>query len=397
MARRGDNIRKRSDGRWEGRLRCVMQGNNGQGCYYKYKSVYGKSYSEVKEKLAAAVKGGERKAAGRIPVLSSYTEREIRGDMPNLGMALEEWLMQVRQSKKHSTYVKYWKLYEVYVRDSLYDVSVDDITNNMVHQIIFQSDHNKLISDSLKHSIIGLINQGLQYASDNYGCSVMKLKNKVSAPKYRPAEIISRADQAKLINFLYTDMNASKMGILLCLYTGLRLGEICSLKWEDIDFNQMIIHINRTVQRIARESDVYESSVLEKSKTALLETSPKSPFSKREIPFSEEVKRLLRMFYRKNEEYVIAGNRPFEPRTYQNHFKKYLSITEAAECNFHALRHTFATNCIDNGMDVKSLSEILGHSNVQITLNRYVHPTMDTKRKYMDALSAVYGQYCGQG
>ncbi len=85
-----------------------------------------------------------------------------------------------------------------------------------------------------------------------------------------------------------------------------------------------------------------------------------------------------------------------EPRTYQNHFKKYLRIINAPDYNFHILRHTFATNCVDNGMDIKSLSEILGHSDVQITLNRYVHPSMDTKRKYINALSANYGQLCGQ-
>lgn len=105
---------------------------------------------------------------------------------------------------------------------------------------------------------------------------------------------------------------------------------------------------------------------------------------------------LLMDFKKAGQKYVLCMDKPMEPRTYQNHFKKYLKIINAPNYNFHTLRHTFATNCVDNGMDIKSLSEILGHSDVQITLNRYVHPSMDTKRKYMNALSADYGQLCGQ-
>lgn len=164
------------------------------------------------------------------------------------------------------------------------------------------------------------------------------------------------------------------------------MGEICSLKWDDIDFEQMIIHVCRTVQRIAIDGD--------KKRTALMVTEPKSIFSVREIPISEGLAQLLNKI-RHDEEYIIGGRKPLEPRTYQNRFKKYLREITVKDYNFHALRHTFATNCIDNDMDVKSLSEILGHANVQITLNRYVHPTMDTKRRQLAVLDSVYGQFCG--
>lgn len=93
---------------------------------------------------------------------------------------------------------------------------------------------------------------------------------------------------------------------------------------------------------------------------------------------------------------MINGSRPMEPRTYQNKFQRYLQDAGISRKNFHILRHTFATNCINNGADVKSLSEILGHSDVKITLNRYVHPTIETKRRHMNSLSAIYGQYVGQ-
>ncbi len=168
----------------------------------------------------------------------------------------------------------------------------------------------------------------------------------------------------------------------------MRLGEICSLKWDDIDLDQMLIHVNRTVQRIAVEN--------ENTKTKLMMTSPKSIYSIREIPISTPLRQLLLTVKKEGQEYLLCGTRPMEPRTYENHFKKYLKASSIKNYNFHVIRHTFATNCIDNGMDVKSLSEILGHSDVQITLGCYVHPTLDTKRRYLDALSCIYGQYCGQ-
>ena len=265
---------------------------------------------------------------------------------------------------------------------------ISDISNDFIAERIFDSEHKQDISANMKHSILAIINQILKYANEYCRCPAMKLSIRYPKDRNNHIEIINHRDQATLLRYLYRDMDVSKAGIILCISTGLRLGEICSLKWEDIDLEQMIIHVNSTVQRIALLN--------QDSKTTLMTTSPKSIFSIREIPISEELKKLLVQIKKDNEEYVLGGNKPMEPRTYQNRFKKYLRDIKIKEYNFHILRHTFATNCIDNGMDVKSLSEILGHSDVQITLNRYVHPTMATKRKYIAALSSVYSQYCGQ-
>ena len=183
-------------------------------------------------------------------------------------------------------------------------------------------------------------------------------------------------------------MDIEKLGILLCISTGLRLGEICSLKWKDINLKGKVLYVNTTVQRIA--VDGY------KTKTILMEGEPKSIFSKREIPLSEEIIKWLTLYYDSAEQYVLCRNKPMEPRTYQNKFQKYLKLAGIERKNFHILRHTFATNCMNSGMDIKSLSEILGHSDVKITLNCYVHPTMEMKRQYMNSLSVIYGQYLGQ-
>ena len=126
-----------------------------------------------------------------------------------------------------------------------------------------------------------------------------------------------------------------------------------------------------------------------------MEMPPKSMHSKREIPLSASAADLL-MKFENGKQYIFGGDKPLEPRTLQYHFKKLLKEAKLPDTNFHILRHTFSTNCIEGGTDVKSLSEILGHSDVQITLNRYVHPSLDTKRRYMDHLSAFYGQIYGQ-
>ncbi|MBD5521775.1 MAG: site-specific integrase [Lachnospiraceae bacterium] len=192
----------------------------------------------------------------------------------------------------------------------------------------------------------------------------------------------------KLLQYLYEEMDIYKLEIIICISTGLRLGEICALKWNDIDLQGGLLHVNTTVQRIAMNG--YNT------RTILLEGEPKSIFSKREIPLSDEITKLLFSYHNVGETYVINRNKPMEPRTYQNKFQKYLRLADIQKKNFHSLRHTFATNCISSGMDIKSLSEILGHSDVRITLDRYIHPTVETKRYHMNSLSEIYGQYMGR-
>lgn len=175
--------------------------------------------------------------------------------------------------------------------------------------------------------------------------------------------------------------------VLLCLYAGLRIGELCALRWSDIDFDGKTLTVKRTVQRIVVPGHM--------TKTILLETDPKSESSRRTIPLASELLEILSRF-KGEQRYVFGEEKPLDPRTMQNRFKKILKEAGIDGRTFHTLRHTFATNCVENGMDVKTLSEILGHSDVKTTLNRYVHPTMDSKRKQIGALSDFYGQICGR-
>lgn len=379
MPRRGDNIRKRTDGRWEGRYQIISEDGR-----KRYLSVYGKSYSEVKEKLTAKMYLLNRTD---VPILQNSQKNgrlQLQICDTNFCALMEEWLDEVAQNRKHSTYIKYKKLYTCHIQSLFSTDKLSRMSNSHIQAQIAVLE----VSDSTRQSVLAAIKQTMHYAEKQYGYP-MPIITSSSLHKRLPAiEIMNRTEQARLIQFLCSDMDISKAGIYLCLFTGLRLGEICSLKWDDIDQEKGLLHVNRTVQRIESK----EGS----TKTVLLETPPKSVFSKREVPISDTMLSLLTKFHQDGNVYVLKNNKPMEPRTYQNHFKKYLKRINAPNYNFHILRHTFATNCIDSGMDVKSLSEILGHSNVQITLNRYVHPSMDTKRKYINALSADYGQLCGQ-
>ncbi len=377
MSRRGDNIRKRTDGRWEGRYQIV----SADGEKY-YRSVYGKSYGEVKEKLT------DRICITRKPELffsngSMITEGDADCSISFCSLA-EEWLEAIEKNRKYSTYIKYKTLYQCHIQGLFSDDIFTCMTNSCIQERIATLE----ISDATKYSILGVIKQVLRYAENQYGYPMPSITNCSLKNKSHSIEIMNRTEQAQLMRFLYEDMDIFKAGIFLCLSTGLRLGEICSLKWADIDQEHMLLHVNRTVQRIKSKEGP--------TKTTLLETAPKSVFSNREIPIPDTLLSILMTFQNADQEYVLCTDRPMEPRTYQNHFKRYLKTIQIPDYNFHTLRHTFATNCIDSGMDIKSLSEILGHSNVQITLDRYVHPSMDTKRKYINALSADYGQLCGQ-
>lgn len=373
MSKRGENIRKRSDGRWEGRfsVKDPMTGKR------KDKSVYAGTYAEAKEKLAEIKYRLDKEAS------ESIVPREE--DTVLLEDVAREWLIRTAVSKKHSTYIKYRRIYENHIASKIAGISLNGISKDdgmiLKQKLIF---HDQKLSDSVTKSIYSVLNQILLYCNATYRMDI-RLQDVPKRPKtVKPVSPLTQSEQICLLQKLYQDMDQKNLGILLCLTTGLRLGEICALKWSDIDLQGKILYVNRTVQRIAIDRH--------STKTILWEDTPKSIFSKREIPIPDNIMPYL-LSMKQSKEYVISGDVPTEPRTFQYRFQKILVDAGIARHNFHILRHTFATNCINSGADIKSLSEILGHSSVHITLNRYVHPTMDTKRRHLNNLSLIYDRY----
>lgn len=386
MSRRGENIRKRTDGRWEARFFITDPDTMQKKC----KSIYAKTYADVKIKLIemkCKLEKEERKVQTEIVSGSAYSSK-TEGEDILLTRIAAEWLMEVSRLKKHSTYIKYKEIYNKHIVTRLEGLSIMDIHESGA-DVLFDPIYflNENLSNSLIKSIYCVINQILSYCNIHYHMDIRPIVRPKLHMVVKPVETLSQSEQIKLLHAIYNNMDSNNLGILLCLSTGLRLGEICSLKWSDIDLEGKLLYVNRTVQRIAVDTD--------SAKTRLLEDTPKSMFSKREIPIPDGIIPYLTAFMRE-EGYVLSEKGLTEPRTYQYRFQRLLAKADIAKHNFHAIRHTFATNCINSGADIKSLSEILGHSNVNITLNRYVHPTIDTKRKHLNNLSELYSRYAGQ-
>lgn len=372
MARHGENIRKRKDGRWEARYQ-IFDADSGRKTY---RSVYGNSYAAVKEKRAVAMQ--ER----------SNTDQSGPCRAVSFAQAAEEWLDEIAVKRKYSTYIKYKNIYKTHLEQISGSCLLSDIPRRELKDKI--SDHlsREVLSESIRRSICCTANQILAFAEAKYSVCIPVLKlSEIKCPP-KPLNTFSKSEQSRLLSVICSGSDKFRTAILLCLYTGMRLGELCALKWTDVDYKNRTVTVNRTVQRIAAKGHM--------SKTILMETSPKSESSKRTIPLTDSV--LERLWELKGDNpYVFGGEKPLDPRTMQYRFKRLLDEADVNVRNFHILRHVFATNCIENGMDVKALSEILGHSDVKITLNRYVHPTMDTKREQLGMLADYYGQIYGQG
>jgi len=296
-----------------------------------------------------------------------------------------EWLQNVQLTKKYSTYVKYLNTYRKYIQPLIGHKNMEHISASDCVQILektYRQYREKTISQSTYNSAKIVLFQILNYAKSPI--SVQEIKSSLPAAKgnNRQISVLSKEEQAKLQNFLLQEVDPYKIGVLVCLYTGLRLGEICALKTDDIDLKRKCIHVKQTVQRIRYEGH--------ETKTKLMVSDPKTVSSIREVPLCDFLIKLLSKYPAQSE--YLLGTKPLEPRTYQYKLNQYFAALSIKGQHFHSLRHTFATNCIESGMDPKCLSEILGHADVNTTLNRYVHPSFNTKINQIN----VFARACEQ-
>lgn len=212
------------------------------------------------------------------------------------------------------------------------------------------------------------------YAAREYG--VREIYFTMPKTEQKKMEVLNADERRKLIRFLLANPNRTNAAVLLCLFTGLRVGELCGLRWEDIDLKNNLISVNRTVQRVNHTGT-----------SEVIVGSPKSRSSVRTIPIPEFVTTILTEMVGKSDTYLITGTaKPTEPRTMQNRFRRILNECGVRIVNFHMIRHTYATVCVEHGFDPKTFSELLGHADASIALNRYVHSSMQLKREYVDRL-----------
>ena len=192
-------------------------------------------------------------------------------------------------------------------------------------------------------------------------------------------KVLSNVQARHIIAAVRESPSSKSIGIYLCLLTGLRIGEICALKWDDLDLPDGVLHVRRTLSRVCGR---------------IVIDTPKTDSSYRDIPLEDGLKQFLCSFHPDGDPecYVISGShRPIEPRCYRNYFASFLDSLEIPRVNFHALRHTFATRCIEIGADYKTVSSLLGHADIKTTLNLYVHPGMSSKQNCVNRL--VTGPY----
>lgn len=371
MPRTGENIYKRKDGRWEGRF--IKERINGKA---HYGAVYARSYRDVKCKLETTKKKLETE---------KNTARKA-GTVADIG---NRWLTEARGTLKDSSINKYEDMLRCYILPEFGNTELSEITNK--HLIDFANSllinggiNNQGLSCSTVAEIISIMNSLRIYAMKR-DCTVLFSPECVTLKReQKKIRVFSMDEEACLITYLCENMDMTMLGILLCLFTGIRIGELCALKWDEINLSEQTLQIRRTMQRIR-----VDGSQGRKTEVKLCE--PKSICSIRTIPLPDMLIELLSQYYAPGT-FLLTGDssRYVEPRTIQYRFKNILKACNISEANFHTTRHTFATRCIELGFDVKSLSEILGHSSVAITMNRYVHPTMALKAENMNRFSDLF-------
>lgn len=374
MPRRGENIRKRTDGRWEGRYKT---GTNSHG-HTTYRSVYGKTYKEVKEKL-------------RTAEAKSLKDSHTAFEKTTFQELLKRWMAAECTTLKESTCMRYEYLIEKHILPDLGGLKVDRIDTLALSTFMDKKLRSGRLNDrgglsaAYVRSIMLIVDSALRFGINEGFCPPKTIRVYKPSVEKKEIQILNLDEQKKLEAVLYNNPDRTKLGILLSLGTGLRIGEVCALKWEDIDFSANVIHVRATVARI-KNPDPKSTQ-----KTVLIIDRPKTRASIRDIPIPSMLNPYLQNFKGQNvSDFVLSDTADFvSPRTYEYRYHRILEDCGIPPVNYHALRHTFATRCIEVGVDVKSLSEILGHANVSITLNTYVHSSMELKRAQIEKLAVL--------
>ena len=268
---------------------------------------------------------------------------------------------------------------EKYIFPYLGVLKYEQLTEEVLKEFIDHLLNDTVLSAKYVSDILSIIKSVAEYAHKKYG--YINIIADIAYPKSQQVEsktTLSKSDVSILLCAVLDNTDLTKLGVLICLYTGIRIGELCALKWSDIDLDSNVLSINRTVQRISENDG---------KGTKLIFQPPKSSSSRRLIPLPETLVPLLRSFEGDKEHFVLSGSsKCIEPRTMQYRFKSILKRSGLPPVNFHILRHTFATYCMTLGFDIKTLSEILGHSSAQITMRCYIHSSLERKRQCMQLI-----------
>lgn len=292
----------------------------------------------------------------------------------------EEWKEEKKKYVKKSTYAAYQLLIQNHIKPYFGDLY--EVNEEKVQQFVFDKLDAGLSEKTIRDIII-VLKMILKFGIKNGYLEYAQIDAKFpSKQEKKDLDVLSKADQKKFMEHLQNNFTFKNLGIFICLSTGMRIGEICGLRWCDVDTVEGVIKVRHTLQRIY----IIEG---ETRHTELLLDTPKTANSVRDIPMSSELLKMLKSLNKVvNENYYVISNdiKPIEPRTYRNYYKKLCKQLDIPELKFHGLRHSFATRCIESKADYKTVSVLLGHSNISTTLNLYVHPNKEQKKKTIDKM-----------
>ena len=293
---------------------------------------------------------------------------------------VELWQADKQQYVKKSTFAAYSLLIKNHLLPAF--AGNADIREEDVQQFVFAKLDEGLSQKSIKDILI-VLKMVLRFGVKYNLIAPRQIDIRFPTERERQeVEVLSKANQRKIMEFVKNNFTFQNLGIYICLSTGLRIGEVCALTWDDIDTEQGVIYVTKTIQRI------YLVGEIEKRTEIIIDT-PKSKNSIREIPMTRDLLRIVKTLKRvvNGSFYVLTNSAtPTEPRTYRNYYKRLMKQLDIPALKFHGLRHSFATRCIESNCDYTTVSVLLGHSNISTTLNLYVHPNMEQKKRCIEQM-----------
>ena len=296
----------------------------------------------------------------------------------------ELWKADKKQYVKKSTYAAYALLIQSHLLPELGEQ--DEISEESVQSFVNQKLESGLSQKTVR-DILVVLKMILRFGAKRGYWPSRQIDIIFPTERERQdIEVLTLANQRQLMSYVKEHFTFLNLGIFICLNAGLRIGEVCALQWNDIDVASGVIHVGKTIQRI------YLVDGQEKY-TELIIDKPKTKNSIRDIPMTRDLFSLIRPLKKivRGDYYVLTNSaEPTEPRTYRSYFNKLQKELGLPKMRFHGLRHSFATRCIESKCDYKTVSVLLGHSNISTTLNLYVHPNMEQKKKCIDAMGKMF-------
>lgn len=369
MPKKGENIFRRQDGRWEARY---IKGYDALG-KSRYGYCYGKTYKEAKDKV---------NAMRNVNQNSGFPHENPQRRF--FAYYCGRWLETRKVVVKESTYVKYASILDNHILPYLGGLHPTEVTPEITGLFTQKLAAEGLSAKTIR-DILAILHSILEFTSRNYPGFFPQTDITYPKESKKETRVLTLEEQTRFTEHLLDGLDPCRAGILLALMTGMRIGEICALRWKDISLEKKTIRISATMQRL-RDTEAENGP-----RTKVLIGAPKTDTSERVIPITDLAAEICgRVVPANRSAFLLTGTEDYmEPRLLQYRFAHLAEECGLEGVHFHTMRHTFATRCIEVGFELKSLSEILGHANTSITMNRYVHSSILLKRENLKKLSEV--------